>query len=314
VKISQFIIGIDGGGTKTHAIIANSRDEILAEHFAGPTNFQIIGEERSAEIIVELIQSCCESADCKSTDVVSVVLGLTGAGRIAEQKRVAAVVQRYAKRQKITLKKLIVESDARIALEGAFKGEPGIILIAGTGSIAFGKDAKGKIYRVGGWGRILGDEGSGYFLGRLGLSAVAHHLDERGKKTMLTSLIAKKYKLANQESIINAVYSNDFDIASVAPLVLEAASKKDEVCRMIVQHATLELAEHVRIISEKIEKASRSRIKSKIHLSFIGGLITNDTLLSELLHQYISSNLQHVEIIQPLASPAYGAVVIGMKK
>ena len=313
MKSNSFIIGIDGGGTKTHAIIANSAGEALAEHFAGPTNFQIIGESQSAEIILELIESCCESIGCNPADVASVVIGLTGAGRLTEQRRVATAIKQCAKRQKIAVKQIIVESDARIALEGAFKGEPGIILIAGTGSIAFGKDAKGKVYRVGGWGRILGDEGSGYYLGRLGLSAVAHHLDERGKKTVLTSMLAKKFKMSEQASIINAVYRKDFDIAAVAPLVLEAAAKKDEVCMMIAEHAVFELADHIRVVSEKILKSSTGKVKSKIHLSLIGGLLANDTVLANLLREYVHASFQFIDIISPMESPAYGAVVMGMK-
>lgn len=312
MKKEKYYIGIDGGGTKTHAVIANANGVVLDEHFAGPTNFQIIGESQSAEIILELIESCCESVSCKPSAIASVVAGITGAGRIEEQQRIVKAVSQYAKQKKIRLEKFIVESDARIALEGAFKGEPGIILIAGTGSIAFGKDAKGKIHRVGGWGRILGDEGSGYYLGRLGLSAVAHHLDERGKKTILTSMLAKKFKLIDQASIINAVYRKDFDVAAVAPLVLEAAAKKDESCIMIVEHAVFELADHVRVISEKILKSSTGKVKSKIHLSLIGGLLANNTLLSTLLQRYLSSNLPHLEMIQPMASPAYGAVIMGM--
>ena len=313
MKKEKYYIGIDGGGTKTHAVIANTGGEILAEHFAGPTNFQIIGEERSTEIILELIESCRESVECLSSEVASVVLGITGAGRIAEQRNISLALKTYARQKKIKWKRLIVESDARIALEGAFKGEPGIILIAGTGSIAFGKDAKGKVHRVGGWGRILGDEGSGYFLGRLGLSAVAHHLDERGKKTKLTSMIARKFKLSSQAEIINAVYKKEFDVASIAPLVLKAAAQKDEISRMIVEHAAFELADHIRVISGKIASSSSAKIKSKIHLALIGGLLANDTVLANLLREYVHARFQFIEIIPPMATPAYGAVVMGMK-
>lgn len=303
---------MDGGGTKTHAVIVGAHGEQIAEHFGGPSNFQIIGVEKASETIVSLIQSCCESAGCSVKDVSAVACGLTGAGRAGDQKRMAEGLMKYAAQKKSKLKRVIVESDARIALEGAFKGGAGIILIAGTGSIAFGKDAKGNVHRVGGWGRILGDEGSGYYIGRLGLTAVTHQIDGRGEKTALTAMIAKKFGLIDQTAIINAVYKNGFDVASVAPLVLDAAVKKDAVCRLIVEQAAVMLAEHVKVASTKILSSSKTKIRSKVKLAFVGGLIANETLLSELLRRFISSNNPSVEIIRPMASPAYGATVMAM--
>lgn len=313
MKPKKYVIGMDGGGTKTHAVIADGSGEILAEHVGGPSNFQIIGVEKAAETIFSLIQSCCESVPCAIQHIASVACGLTGAGRTGDQERMADGLKRYAARKKAKLQRVIIESDARIALEGAFKGGEGIILIAGTGSIAFGKDARGNIHRVGGWGRILGDEGSGYYIGRSGLTAVTHHLDGRGEKTKLTEMIAKTFRLNDQTAIINAVYKNGFDIASVAPLVLEAASKKDHVCLLIVEQAAVMLAEHVKVAAKMILASSRATVRSKVKLAFIGGLIANDTLLLRFLHRYISSTIPSADIIQPMASPAYGAVVMGMR-
>ncbi len=314
MKTEKFIIGMDGGGTKTHAIIANVHGEILAEHVGGPSNFQIIGVEKAAKEIYGLIKECCLSVHCSVSQIHSVVLGLTGAGRSTDQERMAKGIKKFALSKKARLPRVIVDSDARIALEGAFKGSPGIILIAGTGSIAFAKDGKGIIHRVGGWGRILGDEGSGYFIGRLGLTAVMHQIDGRGEKTLLTKIIGKKFGLIDQTAIINAVYKNNFDVASLAPLVLDAAEKNDKVCRMIIENAAVQLAEHIQVMAEKIRSASVSAIYSKIPLALIGGLIANETRLSELLKQYIKTNFPIIEIISPMSSPAYGAVIIGMKK
>ncbi|MDP1676668.1 MAG: BadF/BadG/BcrA/BcrD ATPase family protein [Bacteroidota bacterium] len=314
MKSKKYIIGMDGGGTKTHAIIADANGKILKMHFAGPSNFQIMGVEKAAETIFSLIEICCESVNCEIKNVAAVACGLTGAGRIGDQKRMAEGLKKFAESKNAKLKNIIIESDARIALEGAFKGDAGIILIAGTGSIAFGKDSKGKVHRVGGWGRMLGDEGSGYFIGRLGLTAVTRHIDGRGEKTKLTSMIAKEFGLTDQTAIIDAVYKNNFDIASVAPLVLKAAEKKDSICFTIVETAVIDLAEHIRVAGLKIIPHSAKKVKTKIHVSLIGGLIANDTLISRLLKQYLAYNHPNMEIISPMASPAYGAVVMGMKK
>jgi len=312
-KKQIFIVGVDGGGTKTHAVITDKQGNILAEHFGGPSNFQIIGVEKAAETIFSLIRSCCKSVDASTENLFSVACGLTGAGRVGDQQRMAEGLRRYARRKKSPLNNIIIESDARIALEGAFKGGAGIILIAGTGSIAFGKDEQERIHRVGGWGRILGDEGSGYYIGKLGVTAVTRHLDGRGEKTMLTKMIARKFGLTDQTAIINAVYKDGFDLASVAPLVMEAARKKDKVSTLIIEQAVIELAEHVRVASSKILSSTRSTVKSKVKLAFIGGLIANRTLLSELLRKYIQENISLVSIIEPMASPAYGAAILAMR-
>jgi N-acetylglucosamine kinase-like BadF-type ATPase len=314
MKNKKYIIGMDGGGTKTHAVIADNNGKILAEHFAGPSNFQIIGVEKAAETIFSLIEMCCDSVGCRIADIGTVACGLTGAGRIGDQQRMAEGLKKIVRSKKARLKEIIIESDARIALEGAFNGGAGIILIAGTGSIAFGKDAKGNIHRVGGWGRILGDEGSGYYLGRLGLTAVVRHIDGRGEKTKLTEMIGKEIGMSDQTAIINAVYKNNFDVASVAPLVIKAAEKKDVVCRAIIENAVVELAWHVQVAAEKLSSASSRKVKEKIHVSFIGGLIANETIVSRFLAQYLQTNFPVIDIIQPMSSPAYGAVVMSLSR
>ncbi|MFZ4620047.1 MAG: N-acetylglucosamine kinase [Bacteroidota bacterium] len=310
MKKSKYFIGMDGGGTKTHAVIMDESGTLLAEHFAGPSNFQIIGIEKAAETIYSLIELCCDSIGCSMKELAGVGCGLAGAGRAMDQKNMANGLKAYAIRKGSSLKNVIVESDARAALEGAFHGGAGIILIAGTGSIAFGKDAKGNVHRVGGWGRVLGDEGSGYFVGRLGLTAVTRYIDGRGEKTLLTGMVTKELGLKDQTEIINAVYKNGFDIASVAPFVLKAAEKKDKVCRAIVENAVIELSWHVLIAAEKIAASSKKRVKEKIHVSFIGGLIANETIIARMLKQYLAQNFPMIEVAKPMMSPAAGAALL----
>ncbi|HLP15239.1 MAG TPA: BadF/BadG/BcrA/BcrD ATPase family protein [Bacteroidota bacterium] len=312
MKSTRYVIGMDGGGTKTVAIIAALDGTIIAEHVAGPTNFQFIGVEKAAQTIYSLICDCCNSAGCTVREISAVTLGLAGAGRTGDQKRMADGLRAYAVSQGTRLKEVIVDSDARIALEGAFKGGPGIIVIAGTGSIAFGKDRHGVIHRVGGWGRILGDEGSGFFIGRAGLTAVTRYIDGRGEKTSLTKLVAEKFCLSDQTEIITAVYQSAFDVASIAPLVLEAAMKNDQVSRLIVEQASTDLTNHVRALGMKITPPSRRKVREKIPVSLIGGLIANDTLLRRMLLAQMELALPHVQVTEPLSVPAYGAVVMSI--
>ena len=306
----RYSIGMDGGGTKTHAVILDNNDRVCGEHIGGPTNFQIIGVEKAAETIFSLIELCCASVDCTVQQIAAVGLGLAGAGRVGDQKRMAEGLKKLARAKKKPLKKVVVESDARAALEGAFNGHAGIILIAGTGSIAFAKDAKGTVHRVGGWGRVLGDEGSGFSIGRLGVTAVTRALDGRGDPTRLSVMIAKKYGLKDQTAIINAVYKEGFDLASVAPLVLDAASKKDRVCLAIVENAVVELAWHLQVAAEKVVRSSRHAVREKVHVAFIGGLIANDTIVLRTLKRYLAANAPLIDIVPPMSTPAVGAALL----
>ncbi len=307
----QFVIGLDGGGTKTAALLADGKGNVLVEEAGGPSNFQIMGVEKAAETIFSLIERCCKQFGCAVSDVECVTAGLTGAGRPGDQQRMREGLIAFAREQKAPLNKVVIESDARIALEGAFKGKVGIILIAGTGSIAFGKDQEGNVHRAGGWGRTLGDEGSGYFIGRDGLNAMTKHLDERGKDTLLTDLIARTFDLSSQEKIITAVYRENFDVASIAPLVIEAAEKKDPEAARILNKATFELSEHVRALLLKIERVSRAR--HKVPLAFIGSVISSESVLTKILRHKIMFSLPQISIVQPAASPAYGAVLLAIQ-
>jgi len=221
-------------------------------------------------------------------------------------------LRRLTASKRNTLRRVRIESDALIALEGAFKGGAGIILIAGTGSIAFGKDEKGNIYRTGGWGRILGDEGSGFFIGKHAMTVVCRHLDGRSAPTLLTAMVAKKFGLKSSTDIISAVYKDNMNIAAIAPLVFEAAKKGDAAASEIIQLSSVELTEHVRALVMKIQGGKTETVRRKIPLSFIGGLIAEETSLTRALRRQISNSFPNIDIVEPMAPPVYGAVLMAL--
>ena len=308
----QFVIGIDGGGTKTAASLADFHGNVLAEVVVGPSNFLLIGVEQAAETLFSVAEACCRKAGLSLEQVQTVAAGLTGAGRPSEQQRMQEGLKKVALGKSIAFDRIIIESDARIALEGAFKGGEGIILICGTGSIVLGKSLDGRISRAGGWGRILGDEGSGFAIGRDGLNAVTRHLDGRGKKTLLTESLRKKFNLKTQDEIITAVYRENFDIAAVAPLVLEAAEQHDAESERILNKATFELTEHVRAVTLMLEAATRDRARQKLPLAFIGSVISGESVFTKILKHKITFSLPQISIVQPQASPSYGAVLLAL--
>ena len=303
--MKRYLIGIDGGGTKTHGVISTFEGEVISEAFKGSANFQMLGVETVAKSLVELIYELINGANCQTSDVELVVIGITGAGREKDRERIYTGIVNYAEVEKISLPKLIIETDARIALEGAFMGESGIILIAGTGSVMFAKDVAGEIHRVGGWGRFIGDEGSAFVIGREALRAVAKCVDGRGKETILKQLIFEEFNLTDLMQVVSEIYSGKFDIAKVAPLVMKAAELGDEIAIKILDDACFELLAHIRAMLKK------ARFGEKVNLALLGGVLQSDNYVSRRLKDMIAQELPEINLVRPASSPAYGAVIYG---
>ncbi len=299
----KYLIGIDGGGTKTHCVITDLNGKILYECFGSASNFLIAGFEKVSATILKLITECRLKLDIQYEDIACVLIGTTGAGRRSDADRLENSFNEFAKSKNIIIKNFRVESDARIALEGAFSGKPGSILIAGTGSIMFGKDAAGAIHRVGGFGRFIGDEGSGYSIGREALIAVSKEFDGRGNKTGITDLLNKKFEIDSSEKLIIEIYKNNFDIASAAPLVLQAAEAGDEISKKIIDDESNELIDHISTMAEKINEPV-------LNVSFIGGLISGENIYSNALRKKIISHLPKVKIKLPEYPPEIGAILM----
>jgi N-acetylglucosamine kinase-like BadF-type ATPase len=306
-----YIIGIDGGGTKTTAVLCAFDESILAEAQGDSSNFQIIGIERSAHTILDLVETCCHSVGCSVMQIGAIVTGVAGAGRPNDQKSMYDGIMDLARTRNLTLNNLAVESDARIALEGAFGGKPGMIVIAGTGSIVFGKDERGNTYRAGGWGRFIGDEGSGYAIGQQAFRAVARSLDDHSKKTKLTKFFGEKFGMNTQETIIHSLYTENFDIASVVPTVIETASKGDKVAKKILDEAALELVGIIEVALKKINRNLKNPTKRP--LAFVGGLLADEQYYSRRVISVIRKNSLPVSIRQAESSPVVGAALMAIE-
>lgn len=299
----KYLLGIDGGGTKTHGVITDLNGKILAEITGGSANFQMLGVEPVSKSLVELIYELVDKVRGKITDVKVAVLGLTGAGREKDKERIFNGLVEYARAKNLYLPKLIIETDARIALEGALMGKPGIVLIAGTGSVMFAKDIEGKIHRVGGWGRFIGDEGSAFVIGREALRAIAKYLDGRGKETILKDLIFDEFNLTDLMQVVSKIYSGEFDIGKVAPIVMKAVELGDSIAKEILDNACVELLEHVKAMLKK------ANFGETVDLALLGGILQNENYVSKKLRDMIRTTLPKVNLVEPLASPAYGAII-----
>ncbi len=302
----NYLIGMDGGGTKTTCIITDKENKVLFECTGGPSNFLMLGTETVTETLLSLINQCTEHLHISNDEISAIVIGTTGAGRRSDAEKLEQDFIKFAGFKGTGFKVFRVESDARAALEGAFTGKPGSILIAGTGSIMFGKDSGDIIHRVGGFGRFLGDEGSGYVLGKKGLMAVSKDFDGRGEKTIISGLVKERFNINSPELLITEIYKNNFDIASAAPLVIEAAEKGDKEALKIIEEETDELILHVQAMHIKLKEPV-------MNLALIGGLITHKNIYSDTFIRKLKENSVKVNLKEPDYPPAMGAVFMAKK-
>ena len=305
---TTLVLGVDGGGTKTLGLISDQDQHILARQLVGATNPNVVGVEGSAKNIYQLISACCEEAHCTPADLRSVVLGLAGAGGTAIHKSLRDAVNALVTKGGAAPLSITVEGDTRIALEGAFAGGPGIVIISGTGSMLIGKTPQGTIHTVGGWGRVLGDEGSGYYLGSEALKAVTRDYDGRGDSGTLRRVLAQKYGWDTRDRLIAAVYREKFDIPSLAPLVLQAADNGDSISMQILQRGAAHLAEQVKALTMKMG------ITGATGLVMCGGLVDHETVYAKILAREIPKLCPQVEIRSAILPPAHGAVLLALEQ
>ncbi|MBM2846837.1 MAG: putative N-acetylglucosamine kinase [Bacteroidetes bacterium] len=302
------VLGVDGGGTKTAGLIADLSGNILARREVGASNPNVVGFEAAAKNLHQLITKCCDDLRCQPNELQSIVLALAGAGKETNRKKIKDSLARLFENETSKALPITVETDSRAALEGAFGGGPGVVIIAGTGSIVTGKTERREVITVGGWGRILGDEGSGYYIGREALRLVTLVLDGRGGSTKLKELFARKLNWQTRDDLITAVYQDKFELSKLAPLVMEAASDHDLVSQRLLQQAASHLADQARVIVMKMG------ILRKVGLVMCGGLIDHETVYGNTLHLKIMKMLPQVDVRPPMHSPAHGAVLMAIER
>ncbi len=299
----KYLIGMDGGGTKTKCVLTDLNLNPLYETTGSASNFLVIGADVVSETILNLIKECASSQKVLIEDIEAFVLGTTGAGRRSDAELLEKQIFSDAKQKSIPINKFRVESDARIALEGAFSGKAGSILIAGTGSIMFGKDEAGEIHRVGGFGRYIGDEGSGYRIGRKGLNAAARFLDGRAKSTRIVDLLDQEFSISTSEQLITEVYRNNLNIASVAPLVFDAAESGDKTAQRILEDEADELLLHISAMKIKLSV-------DILKVTLIGSILTTANYFSYLFNEKVVRRHSDVKIMEAEHSPEYGAALM----
>src|SRR5918994_242731 len=181
----MYVLGIDAGGTKTVCYLADAHGHIVGEGRAGGANLQAHGELEVEKVLHAVID---QAVGDRAILPVAVCLGVAGVDREEDDRVVRGIMRRLGFKSHT-----LVVNDALVALVAGAGDDPGVVLIAGTGSIAYGVNTDGYAARSGGWGFVLGDEGSGYWIGRQALTAVVRAADGRGAKTRLTELVLEHF-------------------------------------------------------------------------------------------------------------------------
>jgi glucosamine kinase len=304
----SFVLGVDGSGPRSSAIAADGLGTVLARREGANINPLTAGLENGARAVVQVIARMAEEIRCTPDEWGAVVIGVPGAEREATRTHFVTSIQAAAAKAGWKPLPLAVETDARTTLEGAFEGRSGVALIVGSGSIVIGKSPQGKIMSVGGWGRLLGDEGSGFFIGREAMVAIAQHTDHLSQATVLRNAIAGKFHWETRDEILSAVYKENFDLSTIAPVVFETAARQDIVAQRIVQKAATLLIEQARVI------VMGMGITRKVAMALCGTLLDKEAVYSSVLQMKIMKLLPQVVIQKPLQSPAHGAMVLALAR
>jgi N-acetylglucosamine kinase-like BadF-type ATPase len=294
----RFFIGIDGGGTKTTAAICTEQGHIVGSATADSSNILSRPWGEVEQTLRQLIDEVIEQAGAHRDEIETLLFGLAGADR-PQVKQLILTAFEYD-----FLDRIEVDSDAIPALYSGTWGGPGVVLISGTGSISYGLTTSGKRYRVGGWGYLVGDEGSGYDLGAQAVRAVLREFDGRGVRTMLTELLMAHFAINRVEELIQRLYgaaNPRKELAEVSVLVERAAERGDEVALSLVQKAADALIELAVTCLEKT--------KEPLPVVLAGGLLASDTLL----RRKVLAASSFTGVI-PIVPPVVGSLVLALQR
>jgi N-acetylglucosamine kinase-like BadF-type ATPase len=230
------VLGIDAGGTKTVCLLANDEGQVLAEARGGGANLQTAGELEVEKVLHGVMEEAMGPAPMTPA---AICLGIAGVDREQDADAVRGIMRRIGSKART-----LVVNDALVALVAGAGTAPGVVIVAGTGSIAYGHDGQGRAARAGGWGYLLGDEGSGFWIGRRALTAIVRQADGRGPATQLTDIVLRKLGLSRPADLIHETYYRDLRrhaVAGLAGLVQQAHANGDAVAADILTQAATEL-------------------------------------------------------------------------
>lgn len=312
-----YYLGVDGGGSKTTCAVGDEVS-LLGSAVAGPSNITRVGELCARESLHAAIRQACATAKIDPRQLRRACIGAAGAGR----EEIARVVREIV--AEAIAGEIEVVGDMEIALQAALGGGPGVIVIAGTGSIAYGRDARGRTARAGGWGFAISDEGSAHWIGRAAVAALLRAADQAssdgsssGQASIdrcLTDSGAQEisplfremksiWKLDSLERLVRTANSNP-DFAELLPAVLAAADAGDEPARQVLAQAGRELAQLAGIVLWQLFPEQRSAVP----MAMVGGVFRHAAMIRELFYNQVHTAHPQVVLHPEVVEPVQGAL------
>ncbi|MCU1605567.1 MAG: N-acetylglucosamine kinaselike protein [Modestobacter sp.] len=299
----MIVVGIDGGGTKTELIAADSRGQFLGRHLAGPSNLHRLGVQEVSREIESQVRSLVAAHDDPDVLVAACLSGIdTDAMQVELTRELRSREPRWT---------WLVDNDATAAWWGAFGGRrPGVVTIAGTGAVSYARSGA-RTARAGGWGALLGDEGSGYSVGRAAIIAVLRAADGLGPATALREALLGELQLAECHELIDHVHvqMSFTDVAALAPLVVGVAQDGDSVAEAVVRRAADALVE---LADAAATRVGDDEVPVPVDAAFVGGL-AHSPYVRHVLRERLAGS-QVCRWVEPAATAAVGAVLLGASR
>ncbi len=296
----KFFLGVDGGGTSTQICIVDEKANLISSGVGGPSNIYFTDPEQIfASIETALRQSITKGKTTyPNLRVTAACAAISGAGREEDRRKASKIIEPLMN----GIPFFIVE-DVKAALHGALGGRSGIAIISGTGSSCLGVN-EGKYRRSGGWGSLLGDEGSGFNIARKGLTAALRAYDGRDKMTSLTCSFTTHFGLNTPEEILPSVHQLTRDqIAALAKVVFEESAKGDLLAQAILREESKELVKMIKAVHRNLGFTGNTPV------ALIGGCFS-EASFRRLFLACLQTSLPEAEAVQPLNPPEVGAALL----
>ena len=298
----QHVIGIDAGGTKTVCLLADEDGRIISRARSDGANLQSAGELHVEKILHNVME---QAIGARGIVPAAICLGIAGVDRPNDAAVVRSIMRRIGFNARV-----VIVNDALIALETGAPGQAGVVIISGTGSIAYGRNAAGDAARAGGWGYVLGDEGSGYWIGRAALRAVLRAADHRGPRTMLTAMLLEYFQVAHPQLLLHEVYHHHLKASAIGALagsVYSAFMAGDQAAAGILRGAADELEGSALSVARRLDLTAEQ-------FAFIlsGGIFRAVPWLAEELAHRLPATAPHSTIRLLDREPAEGAVTLAI--